>query len=205
VSRWHQRLAELRGAHAVAADLAHDFAVDGVQNVQNVQNIAARPIFEHSEQIEQPTAAAEPLPSATKHTAANCSDGEEERAAIFEYDGEVPRAWAEGFSRVQRDRPPGRVPLNRWQGVIDSIEMFLDRWASRAAALGWEATDIFGADADRPEVTWLNSGPLWHGDGACVVEVHADRMILATKGGAKQTAFRRAHLRPRLASWEFIS
>jgi hypothetical protein len=81
---------------------------------------------------------------------------------------------------------------------------FLDRWAAEAAALGWQAADIFGADAARPEVTWLNAGPLWSGDGARVVEVHADRIIFETKGGARQSAYKRPHLRPRALPWELV-
>jgi hypothetical protein len=78
--------------------------------------------------------------------------------------------------------------LRRWRAVIDAIGTFLDRWAAEAAALGWQATDIFGADAARPEVTWLNAGPLWSGDGARVIAVHADRIVFETKGRG------RAHL-----------
>jgi hypothetical protein len=62
-------------------------------------------------------------------------------------------------------------------------------WAAEAAALGWQAADIFGTDAARPEITWLNAGPLWSGDGARVVEVHADRIIFETKGGARRSAY----------------
>lgn len=125
-----------------------------------------------------------------------------ERAAIVEHDGKIPRVWAEGFARLDPDRPPAGVPLRRWRAVIDAIGTFLDRWAAEAAALGWQATDIFGTDSARPEVTWLNAGPLWSGDGARVVEVHADRIIFETKGGARLSAYRRAHLRPRSLPWE---
>lgn len=126
----------------------------------------------------------------------------EERAALTEAGTKVPLAWTGGFARLDRDRPPAGVPLRRWQAVVDAIGTFLDRWAAEATALGWQAADIFGADAARPEVTWLNAGPLRSGDGARVVEVHADRIIFETKGGARQTAYRRPHLRPRSLPWE---
>jgi hypothetical protein len=61
---------------------------------------------------------------------------------------------------------------------------------------------LFGADADRPEVTWLNSGPLWSNEGTCVIEVHADRIVFGTSGGAQQTAAKRPPLRPRILPWE---
>src|SRR5271169_2391335 len=38
-------------------------------------------------------------------------EAEEERAAIIEFDGGIPRDWAEGFARLDRDRPPVGVPL----------------------------------------------------------------------------------------------
>jgi hypothetical protein len=131
-------------------------------------------------------------------------EAEEERAAIVDFGAGEPREWAEGFARLDSGRPPVNVPLRRWRAVIDAMGTFLDRWAAEAAALGWQAADIFGADAARPEVTWLNAGPLWSGDGARVVEVHADRIIFETKGGARQSAYRRPHLRPRALPWELV-
>jgi hypothetical protein len=130
------------------------------------------------------------------------SAAEEERAAIVEYDGNIPRAWAEGFARLNSHLPPAGVSVRRWQAIIDAIGAFLDHWAAKAAAQGWEAADIFGADAIRPEISWLNSGPLWAGNGARVVEVHPDHRVFETRSGAKQTHYRRPHLRPRALPWE---
>jgi hypothetical protein len=41
-------------------------------------------------------------------------EAEEERAAIVEHDGKIPCEWAEGFARLDPDRPPVDVPLKRW-------------------------------------------------------------------------------------------
>ena len=49
-----------------------------------------------------------------------------ERAALVEYDGNIPREWAEGFARLDPDRPPGDVPLKRWQRFVDDVGLFLD-------------------------------------------------------------------------------
>ena len=38
------------------------------------------------------------------------TDTEEERAAIVEYDAGAPRAWAEGFARLDPNKPPADVP-----------------------------------------------------------------------------------------------
>jgi hypothetical protein len=127
---------------------------------------------------------------------------EAERVAIVEHDGKIPREWAEGFARLDPDRPPRDVPPHRWRSICDAISAFLDCWGAEAARLGWTAHDLFGADGERPEVTWLNSGPLWSGDGARVVELDADRIVFETRGGARQTAPRRPPLRPRVLPWE---
>jgi hypothetical protein len=104
MSRWHARLAELRASsnEAIAA-------VPPVQNVQNVQNSPAAPTFEqfeHFEQREEPRGLA-------------CALAEsEERAAVIEYDGGAPQAWAEALARLDPDKPPadGRLPAAAARG-----------------------------------------------------------------------------------------
>jgi hypothetical protein len=53
------------------------------------------------------------------------ADELEERAAIVEYDGGVPRAWAEGYARLHPDRPPKDLPPKRWLQFINDIGRFL--------------------------------------------------------------------------------
>src|SRR5262249_18035368 len=66
------------------------------------------------------------------------TDAHDERAAIVEHDGAAPRAWAEGFARLDLSKPPADVPPKRWLRFIDDYGRFLDGgWAARAAALGW--------------------------------------------------------------------
>ena len=68
----------------------------------------------------------------------------EERAAMVEVGAGVPRAWAEGFARLDLAAPaPGFSP-ERWRRLVDVGGRFLDRWGARAAALGWSAVDVFG-------------------------------------------------------------
>jgi hypothetical protein len=71
-------------------------------------------------------------------------EAEEERAAIVEHHGAIPRAWAEGLARLDPDRPPGEVPARRWLQFVDDVGLFLDRWAAHASALGWGPHDLFG-------------------------------------------------------------
>jgi hypothetical protein len=120
------------------------------------------------------------------------TDAHEERAAIVEHDGGVPRAWAEGFARLDPNKPPGDVPPRRWLRFIDDSGHFLDAgWAERAAALGWGPLDLFGCDRERPFARVDHLGLLWLRDGGTIVEIRRDRAILKTEGGALQTYYRR--------------
>jgi hypothetical protein len=119
------------------------------------------------------------------------TDAEEERAAIVEYDGGAPRAWAEALARLDPDKPAGDVPPRRWLSFIDDCGRFLDRgWAARAAALGWGPLDLFGCDRERPFAR-DHLGLLWLVNGGTIVELHRARAIIETAGGAQQSYRRR--------------
>jgi hypothetical protein len=119
------------------------------------------------------------------------TDAEEERAAIVEYDGGAPRAWAEGFARLDPNNPPGDVPTQGWLRFIDDCGRFLDGgWADKAAALGWGPLDLFGCDRKRPFARIDHLALLWLLDGGTVLEMHRDHAIIETLGGARQ-AYRR--------------
>jgi hypothetical protein len=98
----------------------------------------------------------------TEHSATCWTEADEERAAIVECDGGAPRAWAEGFARLDRARPPDDMPHWRWLRFIDDCGRFLDGgWAAQAAALGWGAADLFGCDRYKPFVRVDRMGLLW--------------------------------------------
>jgi hypothetical protein len=176
MNRWRSRLAELRNNIEEALP---------VQNVQNVQKSDQAVGFEHFEQFEQRRGfvpdPAEPWP-----------DAEEERAAIAEYDGGAPRAWAEASARLDPNKPPGDVPPRRWLRFVDDCGRFLDGgWAVRAAAFGWGPLDLFGCDRERPFARVDHLGLLWLLNGGSVVELHRDRAILETERGTRQCYRRR--------------
>jgi hypothetical protein len=82
-----------------------------------------------------------PPPPAAERALAIWGEAEEERAAIVEHDGAIPRAWAEGFARLDPGRPPGDMPLKRWQRFVDDVGRFLDSpFCAVAAALGWTSS-----------------------------------------------------------------
>lgn len=116
------------------------------------------------------------------------ADTEEERAAIVEYDGGVPRVWAEGFARLDPNNAPADVPPRRWLRFIDDCGRFLDGgWARQAAAFGWGPLDLFGCDRERPFARVDRAGLLWLVNGRKLVAFTADTATIETPTGAHQT------------------
>jgi hypothetical protein len=174
VNRWRARLSELQSD--AFAPPTH------VQNVQIVQKSPSAPRVEHFEQFER-----QPEPVLGNAW----TDAEEERAAIVQHDGGAPRAWAEALARLDPNKPPGDVPPRRWLRFIDDCGLFLDGgWASRAVEFGWGPLDLFGCGRERPFARVDHLGLLWLVNGRTIVELHRDRAIIETSGGARQ-AYRR--------------
>jgi hypothetical protein len=130
-------------------------------------------------------------------------EAEEERAAIVEHDGKIPRSWAEGFARLHPDRPPGDVPVKRWTQFINDVGRFLDSsFGSIAAACGWESFDLFGCDAARPFARIDRAGLLWLLNGCKLVEITEATATIETRTGKRQT-WRRKPVDPgRVLAWE---
>jgi hypothetical protein len=144
-----------------------------------------------SQSVKSVTALSEPAP-ATDRALEIWGEAEEERAGVIEYDGNVPRAWAEGYARLHPDHPPGDVPLRRWQTLVDDCGRFLDGgWANRVAALGWGPLDLFGCDRERPFAQIDHAGLLWLVNGGTLVELNRNRAIIEGRTGARQTFRRR--------------
>ena len=57
---------------------------------------------------------------------AACDDFDEERAAIIEFDGGIPRVWAEAFARFDPERPVAGIPVCRWRQFVDAASGFVD-------------------------------------------------------------------------------
>jgi hypothetical protein len=128
---------------------------------------------------------------------------QEERAGIVEYDGGVPRAWAEGFARLDPDHPPGDVPLQRWQTFVDDCARFLDGgWAKKAAALGWGPLDLFGTDRERPLARIDHAGLLWLLNGARLVALAENTVTMETNTGTRQTYRRKPNEPGRVLAWD---
>jgi hypothetical protein len=77
-------------------------------------------------------------------------DATNERAAIGEFDAGIPRAWAEGFARLDRQQPLAGYSDSQWRQIIDDSGRFLDSWGPKAAGLVWTVADVFGLDPRSP-------------------------------------------------------
>ena len=100
---------------------------------------------------------------ATKTMAAvdDCQKDFEERAAIVEFDGEIPREWSEGIARLCSMQKPTNVSATRWRQAVDAAGCFADKWAAKASALGCTTLDIFGVDQRSPEGALHTAGLVW--------------------------------------------
>jgi hypothetical protein len=128
---------------------------------------------------------------------------EEERAAIIEHDGAIPRTWAEGFARLHPDRPPGDVPAKRWLQFVDDVGRFLDSpFCAVAITLGWDAYDLFGADRDRPYARIDRVGLLWLLNGDKLVALTDATATIETRTGRRQTYRRKPNDPGRVLAWE---
>ena len=135
--------------------------------------------------------------------AASWGETEEQRAAIVEYDGNIPRPWAEGFARLDPNHPPADVPQRRWLQFIDDVDRFLDGpFCAVAAALGWGPLDLFGCDRDKPFARIDQCGLLWLLNGDQLVALSENTATIETHTGARQTYRRKPNGPGRLLAWE---
>src|SRR5215208_4433361 len=153
---------------------------DALQN-QALPSTAPKP--PKAPKVGAPVAAREP-----DQAAAQDAHDIEKRAANVEYWAGAPRAWAEGFARLNPDRPPGDVPAARWLMFVDDIGRFLDSgFAETATALGWGPLDLFGSDRDRPFARIDQAGLLWLLGGNKLIALTASTATIELSTGSRQT------------------
>jgi hypothetical protein len=122
-----------------------------------------------------------------------CSTAEPDGPAVkAEYDGAVPRPRAEALARFDPNKPPRRVPPQRWLRFIDDCGQFLSGgWADKAAVFGWGQLDLFGCDRKRPFAHLDNMGLIWFINGGRIIELHCDHATIETRMGARHCYQRR--------------
>jgi len=123
------------------------------------------------------------------------------RAAIIECDADVPRAWVEGFARLDVSKPIPKFTEERWHQLLNDGGRFLDLWATRAAELGWSAEDVFGVSNDAADSGQHAGGLVFLIQGGDVVDVRADRATIRMLDECCVTYLRRASSE-RATLWE---
>lgn len=71
----------------------------------------------------------------------------DERSAMVEMEAGVAAAWAAAYASMQAAQPPAGYKQMRWDEVLNDAGRVIDRWANRAAALGWQPSDVFGTSS----------------------------------------------------------
>jgi len=128
-------------------------------------------------------------PHAAEPTSRAWEEFDEERAAIIEFDGGIPRHWAEAFARFDPDRPPADVPLRRWRQFVDDAGGFLaSPFRAAAEEIGWRPQELLGGPVDRAPV---DQGLLWLLNGAKLVMLATDTATIETPAGVRHTLRRK--------------
>jgi hypothetical protein len=108
----------------------------------------------------------------------------------------VVQQWLEGVQRLDYVRFPPAVPPIRWQLFLGDCHSFLsssEKWAERAAALGWNALALFGCHQIRPLGHLGSAGLVWAINGGRLVELHRDWAVIErTQDRSRQIHHRRS-------------
>lgn len=113
-------------------------------------------------------------------------DDKFERAAIQEFDGKLPREWAEAFAKLQFIDKPKQYSQAEWEQVLNDAGLFADKWASQAMALGWSILDVFAVHKSGNLRRLDGDGVILSIRGRRVVAVTADHIVIETWGGTRQ-------------------
>ncbi len=131
------------------------------------------------------------------------SDDFEERAALVEYGADVPREWAEGFTRLCTMPRPAAYSAERWSLLRNDAGLFLDAWAHQVAALGWTTAEVFGVHHVAPEAWHDCKGLVPLLNGWTVAAVAADRATVRNPATGKTLSiYRKPDVQGRMVIWE---
>jgi hypothetical protein len=92
--------------------------------------------------------------------------------------------WAEAQALLVKMRRPDDIPDRQWNQLRNDFARFCDRWANQAEVLSWQPRDILGWDVRYPySPTARRIGLAWKFDGATVVEVRLDGIMIERRPG----------------------
>jgi hypothetical protein len=111
--------------------------------------------------------------------------------------GPLPIDWVQGVACLYPDRPPNDVPRPRWRQFVDDCKSFLsspEKWAERAAGLGWDAMALFGCAPKRPLDYLGSAGLVWAINGGRLLELHRDWAVIDIPVHGSQRIFYRRNV-----------
>jgi hypothetical protein len=160
---------------------------------------SARPQYEINEtnEITPPQPLSAPVSSFNSFLSSpGNADNLDERAAIVEYGAGVPREWAEGFAALSTMPAPTGFSTERWARIVDAAGVFLDRWAPKAAELGWVDVEIFGCDGSAPAARFDLMGLVLLLERMRVIAIDATGADLLSNTGDVRQRYRRKPTSP---------
>lgn len=101
----------------------------------------------------------------------------EERAAIIEYDGGIPRAWAELILKAQVMEKPLSLSLEKWTQVQFALRIILPHLC-KIAECDWSIELIFGCCFNEPDKGFNSTGII---SGLVMLLSKEARIISVTK------------------------
>jgi hypothetical protein len=105
----------------------------------------------------------------------------------------VPPMWGDALTRMDGGVPPRDVPPQRWSRFLDDWAQFLaGTWATKAAALGWQAHDLFGCDLHHPYARVDRLGLLWLINGGALLVMNAESATFKTFKTGSRLTYRRS-------------
>jgi hypothetical protein len=113
--------------------------------------------------------------------------------------GPIPIDWVQGVAYLDPDRPPNDVPRPRWRQFVDDCKSFLsspEKWAERAAGLGWDAMALFGSAPKRPLDYLGSAGLIWAIKGGRLLELHRDWAVIDVPVHGSKRIFSRRNVDP---------
>jgi hypothetical protein len=106
----------------------------------------------------------------------------------------VVQQWLEGVQRLDYVRSLPAVPPIRLQLFLGDCHSFLsssEKWAERAAALGWNALALFGCHRTRPLEHLGSAGLLWAINGGKLAQLHREWAVIERGNDKSRQIFHR--------------
>jgi hypothetical protein len=133
-------------------------------------------------------------PSSVHSSAQTLKPGEDRDPAVL--------SWVSLIGQLDDSRPPAGIPVLRWATFLTDSHVFLNSpWAHRAARLGWTAADLFGFSPVQPLIQLGRAGLLWVLNGATMVELHRDWVLIDVSGCQRVVNRRRIDERGVVLPW----